>query len=320
VTSAGTEGMITADRKSAAVRTEKSTHHLNVCICTFKRAVLLRRLLDTLVNQRTEGLFSFSVVVADNDAMQSAQPVVDAFSSVAQLPVAYCFEPQANIAMARNKALANVDGDFAVFIDDDEFPAEDWLLNLYKTCSATGAAGVLGPVKPSFEPGTPGWVKKGGFFDRPSYATGYELKWPETRTGNVLFKKEILSGVEKPFRVEFATAGEDMDFFRRMMEKGHRFVWCDEAVAYETVPLSRCTRSHLLKRALLRGSNFPKHPSHRVRNIVKSLIAVPSYTLALPILFLLGQHVFIKYLSKLLDHSSRLLAFVGLPVMKQRET
>ena len=78
--------------------------------------------------------------------------------------------------------------------------------------------------------------------------------------------------------------------------------------------------SYLLKRALLRGSNFSKHPTHRVRNGAKSLIAVPCYTLALPIFALFGQHVFLQYLIKLLDHASRLLAFVGLKVVTERET
>jgi hypothetical protein len=253
--------------------------------------------------------------------MQSALPVVAAFSSVSRLPVTYCVEPEQNIALARNKVLGHADGgDFVVFIDDDEFAVDNWLHNLLKTCLAYGADGVLGPVKPFFELEPPQWVRKGGFFDRPTYATGSKMRWPETRTGNVLFRKRILNNFETPFRPEFGTAGEDVDFFRRMMEKGYTFVWCNEAIAYEVVPPSRCTRSYLLKRALLRGSNFPKHPRHRIRNIAKSLIAVPCYTLALPVLSMLGEDVFVTYLSKLLDHVSRLLAFLGLPLAKQRET
>src|SRR4051794_5504717 len=90
---------------------EKRTHHLCVCICTFKRPELLNRLLISLSNQKTEGAFSFSIVVSDNDAMQSARPVVASFSSESQIPITYCFEPQQNIAMARNNALAHADGD-----------------------------------------------------------------------------------------------------------------------------------------------------------------------------------------------------------------
>jgi hypothetical protein len=47
---------------------------------------------------------------------------------------------------------------------------------------------------------------------------------------------------------------------------------------------------------------------------------VPCYALSLPILALFGQHVFLKHLIKLFDHASRLLAFVGLKLVTQRET
>jgi succinoglycan biosynthesis protein ExoM len=298
--------------------TANQTYHLAVCICTFKRVELLKRLLANLANQRTEGLFTYSVVVADNDAMQSAQPIVAAFSSRSLL-VTYCVEPQQNIAMARNRAIEHADGDFVVFIDDDEFPAEDWLHNLLKTYLAYGSDGVLGPVKPYFEFEPPRWATKGGFFERPTYATGFKMRWQETRTGNVLFRRNILYGIDIPFRPEFGTAGEDVDFFRRMMEKGYTFVWCNDAVAYEVVPPSRCTRRYLLKRALLRGSNSPKHPVHRVQNLTKSLFAIPCYLLLLPFLAAFGQHIVLKYLIKLCDHTSRLLAFLGFSLVTTRE-
>jgi succinoglycan biosynthesis protein ExoM len=295
-------------------------HHVSICICTFKRPALLERLLENLQKQRTDGLFTFSAVVADNDPAQSAQQLVAELASTSAVPLKYCSESQPNIALARNKAVQYAEGDFIAFIDDDEFPTEDWLWNLFKTCIALGVDGVLGPVKPSFESEPPKWVKRGKFFDRPTFETGYKVNWDEARTGNVLFKREILNSVDIPFRSEFATAGEDVDFFRRMIEKGHTFIWCNEAVAYEVVPASRCTRSYLLKRALLRGSNFNKHPTDRLKNAMKSVIAVPCYTVALPFLALFGEHLFMKYLIKLLDHGSRLLAYVGLSAMTRRQT
>jgi succinoglycan biosynthesis protein ExoM len=298
----------------------QQTARISVCICTLKRPDLLRRTLASLAGQQTEELFTYSVVVADNDALQSAQQAVSAFSATSRLPVAYCVEPRQNIALVRNKAIENADGDWIAFIDDDEFPADDWLLNLFKTCIARHADGALGPVLPHFDVEPPQWVTKGKFFVRPAHDTGYKLGWEESRTGNVLFKKDVLKSLETPFRQEFGTAGEDMDFFRRAIDKGCSFVWCNEAVAYEVVPSARCTRSYLLKRALLRGSNFHKHPAKRLQNIAKSLIAVPSYTLVLPIVLLFGQHVFLKYLIKLLDHSSRLLAYLGVSVVTHRQT
>ena len=313
------ERRVTVRMQPASSVVATQSHHITVCICTFRRANLLRQLLSRLDDQQTESLFSYSVVVADNDSMLSAQQVVNAFSSTAHIAVTYCCESQQNIALARNRALQHAEGDLIAFIDDDEFPAEDWLCNLFKTYLAYGVHGVLGPVKPHFESDPPGWATKGRFFERPTHATGFRMSWTEARTGNVLFSRSILSGIDTPFRSEFDSAGEDVDFFRRMVEKGCAFVWCNEAVVYEVVPSSRCRRSYLLKRALLRGSNFSKHPTHRIRNCVKSLIAVPCYALVLPILALFGQALFLSYLIKLLDHCSRLLAFLGLKLVTRRE-
>ena len=298
----------------------KAIDHICVCVCTYKRPEFLRRLLQELARQETGGLFTYSVVVADNDCQRSAESVVSEFAAASNLPIRYCAEPQQSIALARNRAITNALGDFIAFIDDDEFPAPDWLHNMFKAYATYGVDGVLGPVRPYFEHQPPRWIKDGGFFDRPEYATGYRLSWPETRTGNVLFKKSILDGVDIAFRPEFGTGGEDVDFFRRMTGKGHSFIWCNEAVAHEVVPMSRCRRSYLLRRALLRGSNAAKNRTHRVKNAAKSLIAVPCYTLALPFLALFGQHWFVKYLVKLCDHGGRLLAFIGLPLVTQRET
>lgn len=279
----------------------------------------MTQLLQQLDRQQTEGMFTYSVVVADNDHTRSAEQIAQQFSTV-RLPVTYCVEPQQNIAMVRNRAIQHAEGDLIAFIDDDEFPVDDWLCNLFKVLMSLGVDGVLGPVKPWFESDPPQWLKDGKFFDRPTYATGYKLSYTEARTGNVLFSRRILDGVNTPFRVEFNTAGEDVDFFRRMIEKGCKFVWCNEGFVYEVVPSSRCTRRYLLKRALLRGSNFSKHPSQRVANATRSLLAVPCYTVALPVLALFGQHVFLKYLIKLLDHTARLFAFLGLPLVTQRDT
>jgi succinoglycan biosynthesis protein ExoM len=296
------------------------THHISVCICTFKRPKLLRQLLERLGSQRTDGLFAYSVVVADNDPAQSARQVVATLSPMSAVHVTYCCESQQNIALARNKALEHAEGDFIAFIDDDEFPVDDWLCNLFNAYMTYGVDGVLGPVKPHFESDPPQWVEKGKFFERPTYSSGHKLTWIQCRSGNVLFRKNILSTVTTPFRSEFDTAGEDVDFFRRMIEKGHKFVWCNEAVVYEVVPSSRCKRSYLLKRALLRGSNFSKHPRHRLMNAAKSLVAVPCYAVALPVVALFGQHLFLRHLIKLFDHTSRLLAYLGLRLVTQRET
>lgn len=290
--------------------------HLTVCICTFQRPALLTRLLTELRQQETGGAFTFSVVISDNDAAESGRPVAE--KSARELSVIYVVQPEKNFALNRNMALSKATGDFAVFIDDDEFPVKDWLRHLVSTCQRYDVAGVLGPVLPHFEPKPPAWVEKAGFYDRPSHATGFVMGWLECRTGNVLLRRRIIEGLSEPFRPEFRTGGEDQDFFRRMIEQGHKFVWCEEAVAYEVVPPGRWKRSVLIKRALLRGRNSFQHPDGRWRKTVKSFIAAPLYAVALPFLLLGGQHLFMRYTIKFFDHFGRILTLLGINPVHER--
>ncbi|HSY42465.1 MAG TPA: glycosyltransferase family A protein [Candidatus Acidoferrum sp.] len=292
--------------------------HITVCICTYKRVHLLQRLLNELELQEIAGLFSYSIVVADNDPDESAKPVVAAFAAVSRIQAVYCVQPQRNIALTRNKTLENAKGDFIAFIDDDEFPAHDWLLNLFRTCNEFQVAGVLGPVRAYFDDDAPAWVRKGGFYERPEHETGFVMSWPECRTGNVLLRRELMNQITPAFRPEFGTGGEDQDFFRRAVEKGNVFIWCNEAVAHEFVPPHRWERRVLIKRALLRGRICSKRSEGRWLNLAKSMVAVPLYGLALPFFLLAGHHLFMRYLVKLCDHAGRLLASLGINPISER--
>src|SRR3954471_2798209 len=99
-------------------RPDNMAHHVSVCICTYKRLDLLERLLTGLNAQETEGKFTYSIVVADNDGQRSAEPVAAMFASPSHVPITYCVEPRQNIALTRNKAIEHADGDFVAFIDD----------------------------------------------------------------------------------------------------------------------------------------------------------------------------------------------------------
>jgi succinoglycan biosynthesis protein ExoM len=298
----------------------KEHHHISVCICTYRRPQLLARLLQALGRQQAEGLFSLSVVVVDNDVRQSALDVVKAAAN-GKVALYYDIEPVKNIALARNRAVRKATGTHLAFLDDDELPIDSWLLHLYQTCLTHDADGVLGPVKPEFVGQPPPWIVKGGICERKSYTTGTILRrCIDTRTGNVLFNSRIFAGVECPFDPRFGeTGGEDTDFFRRMMNNGHTFVWCDEAEVYETVPPERQTRSYYLRRALLRGVVAFRKPKFQLKifSVAKSFVAVIIYTPLLLIFLLAGSHAFMKYLIRYCDHLGKLMAAIGLDVVKE---
>ena len=259
--------------------------HVTVCICTFRRVESLERLLKTLVRQRTDGEFSFSVVVVDNDGAESARPVVMALAPAYPTHLMYCVEEEQSIARARNRAVANAQGDFIAFIDDDEWPIEEWLLTLVTQCVQRKVDGVLGPVQPHYESTPPRWIIRGRFHERDNYPTGSIIDGNQGRTGNVLLRRSVFTSGEEPFRPEFVT-GEDQDFFRRKIAAGHVFTWCREAVAFEDVPPARWKRAYVLRKALMRGRYSILEPTFGFGDAAKSILAIGAYAVALPVLSL----------------------------------
>lgn len=298
---------------------------ITVCICSYRRPELLERLLAALAVQRTNGLFSFSCAVVDNDAAASALTVVERLQPMFPVPIRYAVEPVRNFALARNRALNLVSGNFLAFIDDDEVPREDWLTELWRTLHQYQADAVLGPVRPYFESRPPSWIVRSRICERPSHPTGSTLHWRQTRTGNVLLRRAMVVEDGVRFDPAYATGGEDVDFFRRAAGAGKTFVWCEEAPAYELVPEARLRRRYFLKRAFLQGRVSSKYAAERpsafgtVRVAAKAFVATVVYTLALPFLFLLGDHVAMKYLIKDCHHIARLLAIFGVSHSASRD-
>lgn len=301
-----------ADRGPLVAMTE-----IAVCICTYKRQGLLEKLLAAVAAQRAEGLFTLSVVVVDNDEAGSARAVVERLGGAFSAPICYAIEPTRNFASVRNRAVSLASADYLAFVDDDEIPQEDWLLRMLTVLRESNADAVLGPVRPYFERTPPSWITRSRVCERPAYPTGTLLHWKQTRTGNVLLRSSLITEANLQFDPAYGSGGEDVDFFRRAAQASMRLVWCEEAPVYELVPESRLRRSYHLKRALLQGHvslgysteglSLPK----KLGVAMKALTAVLIYTPALPVLFLLGDHLGMKYLIKDCHHLSRLGAMLG---------
>ncbi len=299
--------------------------HISVCICTYRRNELLERLLRNLVVQQTGGLFDVSAVVVDNDAQGFAREPVARLRGELALDCLYAIEPERTIPAARNHALDLARGNYIGIIDDDEFPPPGWLLRMYEGIRTFAVDGALGPVHPFFAQTPPAWLVKSGLCDLPSYRTGTLLHWSQTRTGNVLLKKEVFDKHGLCFDPRFRTGGSDQEFFRQAMARGCRFVAIEEAPVYEAVPPVRWTRKYWIKRALVNGFNAQKYAAggmsctRRAALTLKSLMAAPIYALATPVCACLGQHRLMNCLEKGAYHLSRAGASAGIELWSQRD-
>jgi glycosyltransferase involved in cell wall biosynthesis len=291
--------------------------HITVCICTYKRPKLLERLLEDLAKQETGGTFEFSISVVDNDSDLSAKPVIEGFMNGHRVELRYAHSSDRNLAHLRNLSLTNASGEYVAFIDDDEHPIEKWLLFLYQALHEYQVDGVLGPVLPDYQVPPPPWVVKGKLCERPRLKTGSPLNWHQTRTGNALLRRSLFMEPDSLFDLKYKLGAEDDALFRRFMSKGHRFVWCDEAVVYEETPADRLTAAYFLKRSRLIG--FMSYAYDRDTRtwlsnafmVVKSLLAFVIYLVLMPFFLAGGYHHFIQLLIRFHYHKAVILTSLG---------
>jgi glycosyltransferase involved in cell wall biosynthesis len=284
---------------------------------------MLSVVLTGVAHQVRDSAFTYEVVVVDNDSLRSAEETVQSFQSKNEIKIIYDCEPEQNIALARNRAIQNSNGNYIAFMDDDEYPVKDWLSRLYHTMKEYKADGVLGPVLPSFPPGAPNWLKKGNIFNRRRFSTGTRLTVRDTRTGNVLLSRSVLPEKFTWFDPAFGlTGGEDVDFFRKQIAIGRVFVWCDEAETYETVPSERWKISFHLRKSFkigaLNGETLRKSSFSGFAGLLKSIASVPVWSTALIVLFPFGKHSWISPALKLVYAVSCILSYCGLSLNKNR--
>ncbi len=299
--------------------------HITVCVCTYRRIPMLVRLLRNLALQKTDGLFTFSVVIVDNDPEGSSRSEAERLGSELTLDIIYGIESQKGIPFARNHALGLAKGSFIAIIDDDEIPPTRWLQTLYEAVRTFNVDGALGPVVPFFDQAPPAWLMKSGLYDLPRRRTGSLLQWHQAYSGNVLLKKDVFDRHTLRFDETYRTGGSDQAFFRLAMGAGYRFVAVDEAPVYEVIPRERWSKTYFVRRALVNGFNAHKYSvreGHRLKTIVsllKSAIALLAFTISAPVFYCLGRHVWMRRLEGGAYHLSRLAAAAGIELRKTRD-
>ena len=166
-------------------------------------------------------------------------------------------ESKTGYSSVRNRALALCgENTNLIFIDDDEFPSDDWLVNLIQANTLFPNALIVGPVLPlshnelslsllysdsqkqisgdNFLP-----VKKGG-------------------AGNMLVPSKIVGDTAGYFDLDFNSGGEDTDFCMRLSKKNFEIISQQKAVVHEIVDEVRLNPQWIKMRYLNDTLNFEK--------------------------------------------------------------
>ena len=182
----------------------------SLVIITLNRAALLERTLEGLARQLRP---IDEVVVVDNG------PNTDTERAVSHFKARYVTEPRRGYGFARNRGLAEAQGDVVYFLDDDCVPEPDWssvLWNVIESGAADLASG-------SRKPGQRGlaarleYLSTDGPVLSPSLAAGPAR---HLSTSNLIVRREV---VEKTgcFDTTLAMC-EDRDYTTRAGKLGFR--------------------------------------------------------------------------------------------------
>lgn len=220
-----------------------------ICIPTFKRPKMLRRLLDSLAALDTDA--DVRILVADNDAENHAgYDFCHALTSY-RWPLTAVIAAERGIAQVRNQLIAEAlktDARFIAMIDDDEWPAADWIAQFLSCAHQTRADVLQGSI---LFGGAKGLEGHGDI----RHATGPVAMLQGA--GNLLIRRAVLEEMTAPwFDPAFAlSGGEDREFFVRLQRAGKRFAWSDEARAHGDIPDTRNNLGWLLRRAYSVGNS-----------------------------------------------------------------
>ncbi len=246
-----------------------------VCICTFRRPDGLSNLLDHLA--RLDWEHDLEVFVADNDATgQQGHAIVQSLPADYRWPVSSDLVERQGISFSRNRVVAMAlesTPDLVAFLDDDEWPSEQWLKELVRVQQTTDAGAVGGPTLPVFPEGTDAF-----FTGNPYYGADEQLvdgsQCVLNAAGNFLIRASILEELAPEFfNPEFAlTGGEDLAFFYVIQQRGHRMSWAAKAIVHESVPPERLTREWIRSRVVA-AANIRVHVMRKYEpGLVSSLV------------------------------------------------
>lgn len=231
-----------------------------VAIPTYNGAKRLPRVLDKLQLQVNTEEIKWEIIVIDNNSSDDTFKVIQSYQNSWGKPylLKYYFEQQQGLSFARQKAIQEALGVLVAFIDDDNLPTNDWVINAYLFGKKYPRAGAYsGQIHGEFEFTPPESfkpiyeflaIREGGteaqLFD-PS-----KLQLPPG-AGLVVRKQAWDESV--PLRLVLngrvggkMVSGEDYEVLLNLHQKGWEIWYNPDMHLYHYIPKARLERDYLI--------------------------------------------------------------------------
>lgn len=227
-------------------------NNITICVPTHKRPLMLKKLILSIIDCDIDKLLinDVSIIIVDNDKDKTAEIIVNEIKEGldSTYKLHYFNHPVKGLSNVRNELLRRaieINPDFIVFIDDDEYSTPEWLNELVTTIIVNNGDIVRGPVMAVLDKKVKKFISY--WFERPNYQNNAKIK--EVAAGNLIINLNSLLKYNVWFDNRFNyTGSEDFYFGTQMMKKGATIYWAANAIVYETIPESRANIKWLIKR------------------------------------------------------------------------
>lgn len=232
---------------------------VSILLCTYNRADMLGRALESLVRQETDGEFRFEIVVVNDGSTDGTQVTLQKIVKDCQVPIRCLQGEGRGIAAARNTGVKAASGEWIAFFDDDQVAEPNWLKELLACAVQAGAEVVGGSVRLHLSDeevrkisptcrsmlGETKGGRKLGKCSRKAFPG----------SGNMLVRATVFQAVGQ-FDESWTRGGSDIEFTARLRRAGLEAWFTPKAIVRHHVPAYRLKESYLFWRSLRCGGNF----------------------------------------------------------------
>ena len=248
---------------------------ISIIITVYNRENYIRRCIDSALNQKNVDI---EIVLIDDGSTDSTPDICDEYA-YNHPNVRVIHEENGGLSVARNLGLDNVNGEYIVFLDDDDTLPEGSLYKMLELLKDNDADFVMGNYAE--------YDGDGNFlraFDIPEKYCNKLLSKRETCelllfsanthvlmvSWGKIFKREVWEKIRFPKEI---TKSEDQFVFPKLMERCSRIYLTDDIIYKQTMSKVSITRSKTSRKHLYHAEGILK--------VIDYLIRMEYYDIAL---------------------------------------
>jgi glycosyltransferase involved in cell wall biosynthesis len=262
---------------------------LTVLICTHNRALLLKRVIESL-NEAIRPVDGVQLMVVANHCGDGTHDLLNAYAAQQgdRLPLRWIAEPTQGKSHALNRALPDIRSPLLALVDDDHRVDANYLAAICYSAKAYPEADIFcGRILPDWDGSEPAWLHETGpyriyplpvpRFDQGGTACELTPDLAVPGGGNLALRTPWAKRVG-PFATDMGPTGhdlggaEDLDWVLRALRMGARLWYVPGMVQHHYVDAERLTLGYLMKKAYKRTASTSRlEPQKAVGRVPKYL-------------------------------------------------